>query len=294
MIHFRKILFPIAFSEAAAAMASSVREMAQRFNAAVTVLNACNLAPEYISGPAPDAPCDSQERPTFFSPALQEMRNQQERRLEEFARTHFSGIGHTERIEIGDPAAVIEWVAKCEGTDLIMMPTRGLGRFRRLLLGSVTSKVLHDITCPVWTSVHKSEPVSALPLGYRSILCAVVMNREEDIVFDVASLFVQVYGARICLLHIQSTSDEQGTEYISQSVKQAFKRVCVAGREQVVPDVCERILKTDLSEGIRQTALEQGADLTIVGRGRERGSFSRGLSQLYTVIRESPCPVLSV
>jgi hypothetical protein len=97
MMHFQKILFPIAFSEAAA-MASSVREMAQRFNAVVTVLNACNLVPEYISGPAPEAPCDSQERPTFFSPALQEIRNQQERRLEEFARTHFSGIGHTERI----------------------------------------------------------------------------------------------------------------------------------------------------------------------------------------------------
>ena len=108
MRHFRRILFPIALSEAAIAMASSVREIAQRFNAVVTVLNACNLAPEYLNGPAPDAPCDSNEKPILFSPALQEMRNQQEWRLEEFARTHFSGIGHKARIEIGDPAAVIE------------------------------------------------------------------------------------------------------------------------------------------------------------------------------------------
>jgi hypothetical protein len=129
MVRFRKILFPIAFSEAAVAMASSVREMAQRFNASVTVLNACNLAPEYISGPALDAPCDLKERTIFFSPALQEVRNQQERRLKEFVRTHFSGIGHTERIEIGDPAAVIEWVAKCEKTDLIMMPPEDWGGF---------------------------------------------------------------------------------------------------------------------------------------------------------------------
>jgi nucleotide-binding universal stress UspA family protein len=293
-MHVRKILFPTAFSQAAAAMAPSVREMAQRFDAAVTVLNACNLAPEYISGPAPDAPCDSQERPTFFSPALQEMRNQQQLRLEGFAHTHFTDIGHTERIEIGEPAAVIEWVAKCEGIDLIMMPTRGLGQFRRLLLGSVTSKVLHDITCPVWTDVHKSEPASALPLGYQSILCIVGMNREQDIVLDVASLFVQVYGARICLLHTQSTFDELVTESTSQSVKRAFERVCAARGKQIAPEVCVRILKTDLSEGIRQTALEQGADLTIVGRGRKGGSFSRELSQLYTIIRESPCPVLSV
>jgi hypothetical protein len=52
MMHFRKILFPIAFCKAAAAMASSLREMAERFNATVTVLNACNLAPGYIRGGA--------------------------------------------------------------------------------------------------------------------------------------------------------------------------------------------------------------------------------------------------
>lgn len=294
MRHFRRILFPIALSEAAIAMASSVREIAQRFNAVVTVLNACNLAPEYLNGPAPDAPCDSNEKPILFSPALQEMRNQQEWRLEEFARTHFSGIGHKARIEIGDPAAVIEWVAKCEKTDLIMMPARGLGWLRRLFLGSVTSKVLHQSTCPVWTSVYKSGPVSALPLGYRSLLCIVGMNSEEDIVFDAASLFVQIYGARICILHIQSTFDDQYTDLISQSFKQSLRRACVARTKQISPEVSVQILRTNIFEGIRQAALEQGADLTIVGRGRCRGSFSRTLSQLYTIIRESRCPVLSV
>ena len=293
-MHFRKILFPIVFSEATADIASSVRDMAQRCDAAVTVLNACNLAPEYITGPALDTPCDSKERSNSFAPVLQQMRNQQARRLEEFACTHFSGIDHTGRTEIGDPAAVIEWVAKCEKTDLIMMPTRGPGRFRRLLLGSVTSKIVHDISCPVWTSVHKPEPVSALSLGYRSILCAVRMNFEDDIVLDVASFLVQICAARICLLYAQSASDERNPEYISQSVRQAFWRVCVARRKQITPGVSVRILRTDLSAGIRHIALELGADLIIVGRGREAGSFSPALSPLHTIIRESPCPVLSV
>ena len=293
-MYFRKILFPVAFSEAAAAMACSVREMAQRFNATVTLLNACNFAPEYISGPALDAPCDSKERLLMLSPELQEMRNQQKRRLVEFARTHFAGIVHTERIEIGDSAAVIEWVAKCEEADLIMMPSRGVGRFRRLLPGSVTSKVLPGVMCPVWTKFHRSETVSALPLRYRSILCVVGMNREDDIVFDVASLFAQIFGSRICFLYPHFTSDEENTEFISQSVKQAFDRVCVAARRQITTDVFVRILRSNTAEGIRQIALEQGVELTIVGRGREGGSFSRGLSQLYVIIRESSCPVLSV
>ena len=294
MLDFRKILFPIVFSESTDAIAFSVRRIAQRFNAAVTILNACNLAPGYFSGPPSDAPCDSEESPILFSRALQERRNRQVRRLKEFACTNFSGIGHTERIEIGDPAAVIEWVAKCEKSDLIIMPTRGLGRVRSFFLGSVTSKVLHDTNLPIWTIVHKPEALSALPLGYRSILCTVEMAPEDSMVFDVASLFVQIYGARICFLCTQPTSDEQDKEFISQFVKQAFKRACAEKREPVAPEVCVRILRTSLSKGIRQTALEQGADLTIVGRGRKAGILSRGRSQLYSIIRESPCPVLSV
>ena len=294
MIEILRILFPIAFSEAVAAMAPSVREMAGRFNATVTVLHAINLAPEYISGPALNTPCGSKEEPTFFSPALQEMRSQQKRRLEEFSRSHFSGIPYTERIEDGDPAAIIEWVAKCEDSDLIMMPTRGLGRFRRLLLGSVTSKVLHDIACPVWTNVHKSEPAAALPGGYRSILCAVGVNPEEDHVFNAASLFARTYGASVCLVHVQSPSDKQDRHSTAQSIKYRFDRACIASGRGIAMDVSVRILGGEIPEGICRTAHDEGADLLIVGRGHARESLSRAWSHLYAIIRESPCPVLSV
>ena len=40
MMQVRKILFPIVFCQTASALASSVKEMAQRFNASVIVLNA--------------------------------------------------------------------------------------------------------------------------------------------------------------------------------------------------------------------------------------------------------------
>jgi nucleotide-binding universal stress UspA family protein len=293
MMEIHRILFPIAFSEAVAAMAPSVREMAEQFNATVTVLHAINLAPGYISGPAPNTPCGSKEKPTFFSPALQELRSQQKRRLEEFSRAHFAGIPYTERIEDGDPAAIIEWVAKCEDTDLIMMPTRGLGRFRRLLLGSVTSKVLHDIACPVWTNVHKSEPAAALPGGYRSVLCAVGVNPEEDHVFNAAGLFACAYDARVCLVHIQSSSDKQDRQSTAQSINRHFDRACIAaGRGAMATSV--RILDGDIPEGICRTAHDEGADLLIVGRGHARESLSRAWSHLYAIIRESPCPVLSV
>jgi nucleotide-binding universal stress UspA family protein len=158
MIHLRRILFPIAFSNAADSMACSVKEVVERFDALITVLSAFNPLPEYLHGPLIDDRCDSKEEPSLpYSEALLELRALQKKRLATFAQSHFTGLRYSARIEDGDPAMVIEWVARRENSDLIMMPTRGLGRFRRLLLGSVTSKVLHDTSLPLWTSTHKPE-----------------------------------------------------------------------------------------------------------------------------------------
>jgi nucleotide-binding universal stress UspA family protein len=54
------------------------------------------------------------------------------------------------------------------------------------------------------------------------------------------------------------------------------------------------VVGDDVPEGIRLAAIEESADLVIVGRGHHRGAVSRLWSDLYRIVRESPCPVLSV
>ena len=54
----------------------------------------------------------------------------------------------------GDPEAQIAAFTQAEDIQLIVMPTHGYGVFRRFLIGSGTSKVLHDVSCPVLTGVH--------------------------------------------------------------------------------------------------------------------------------------------
>lgn len=299
MMPFRKIIFPIDFSEATISMVSYVTEMAQRFNATVTVLNAFNLVPDYPLAPqlgGARGRCSDNAVP--YTPALRQLREQREQDLQEFSRTQLAGVGWRARVEDGDPALVIEAVAQTENTDLIMMPAKGLGRFRRLLLGSVTAKLLHDVNCPVWTNAHEPGPTLASPGTHRAILCVVDLSSEAhpeaDFVFRAAGFLAQAYGSRICLLHLGPSSHKHGEEGAADSVRRAFEQGLNIDSRKVGLDITVRSLDTAIPEGIRRAAIEESADLVVVGRGRQERSLSHMWSHLYATVRESPCPVLTV
>ena len=52
-------------------------------------------------------------------------------------------------VELGSPAETIVETAEDEGYDLVVMGSRGLGRFEGFLMGSVSQYVLQHVHCPV-------------------------------------------------------------------------------------------------------------------------------------------------
>ncbi|QKS29964.1 MAG: universal stress protein [Candidatus Accumulibacter similis] len=60
-----------------------------------------------------------------------------------------AGIAVTPVVEIGPPAETIARVARESGCDAIIMGTRGLGAVSSVVLGSVSSRVLHLSDLPV-------------------------------------------------------------------------------------------------------------------------------------------------
>lgn len=71
-----------------------------------------------------------------------------------------SGVGpviHRD-IEVGDPAHLILDAALEEGSDLIIMGSRGLNAAQRFLLGSVSTKVASHAHCAVLVAHPKPEP----------------------------------------------------------------------------------------------------------------------------------------
>ena len=54
-----------------------------------------------------------------------------------------------EVVEVGEPAEVICEVAERYNADTIVIGSRGHGFVKRVLMGSVSSQVLHNAPCPV-------------------------------------------------------------------------------------------------------------------------------------------------
>lgn len=60
-----------------------------------------------------------------------------------------AGVQHVTHTALGDPAETITKMAQEKGCNQIVMSPRGLGGVSGLLLGSVTTKVIHLATMPV-------------------------------------------------------------------------------------------------------------------------------------------------
>ncbi|MBL8218984.1 MAG: universal stress protein, partial [Bryobacterales bacterium] len=183
------------------------------------------------------------------------------------------------------------------GIDLVMMPTRGRGVFRRLLLGSVTAKVLHDVSCSVWTGVHSSLAEHTSPLPYHSVLCAVGLDPETPDVLRAASSLAFSFGAKLHVVHCVETPpmslEIDFAPYRQRLMDAADLELRLIMRNSGV-DATLSILEGAIDARVRKEALDRSADLIVTGRGHHQGKFSRLFSQLYSIVRESPCPVLSV
>ena len=171
---------------------------------------------------------------------------------------------------------------------------QGHGPLRRLLLGSVTAKVLHDVSAAVWTGTASS--LSCRP-DYRSIVCALDESEEAESVLKAAAAFARPFGAQLHLLHCV----ELPTMALEIDVS-SFRRAIMDSADAKLRELKGRLgvdaphTVTDeiMIDGIRKESLRVNADLVIVGRGRSQGLLSGIWSRMYSLIQEAPCPVLSV
>lgn len=286
MFPFRQILFPVDYSDACAMVAPYVKDMAQRFDAELTLLHSYTAN---VLIPSEDAASDAEW--------LARMQSRQERRLREFAADMFADVRARLVIENEDAAAAIHGYAVHQGTDLVMLPTEGHGPLRKFLLGSVTAKVLHDTGAAVWTGSRSKIAEQPLHLPYRSIVCAVDESDETEAVMRLAHTFAAKYGASLSFLHtVPAPSMAWEIDYAGyqHELMDAADLRLREMKDRLGIDAPHHIAGEPLVEAMRDEVERRKGDLIVVGRGHAQGWMGGVWSRLYSLIRQAPCPVLSV
>ena len=206
--------------------------------------------------------------------------------IESFLASEFPQAMCRRILRSGDAAAEIVDVARTEEIDLIVMPTHA-GQFRRLVLGSTAGKVLAQVPCPVLTTRH-AETIVPGPLGHRVWVCALSLTCDSERILSFASRAAATVGAKLSVIHVIDAHDpiETVEKSARTRMENLFQKVAWRGELNIL--VGSR--KQALIEAVRNC----DADLLIIGRTPGSDPFDQVQSLSYELIRDSPCPVVSI
>jgi nucleotide-binding universal stress UspA family protein len=274
---FSKILFPVDFSKRCEGAALAVRTMAVQFQAEVTALHVVEVA--------------------SANSAYESLVARAREKMDELVTREFRDCVVVPCFERGDPAQVLLSYVRNGHFDLIMMPTHGYGPFRRFLLGSVTAKILHDASCPVWTSAHLETWPATRNMGIQKVLAAVDFGPRSSVVLQLALQVAEKFHASLTAAHVIPISSpfmegywiQDWREEARKAVPEQLQKLLPSGSPPVEIEVLEGSPAAALSDAARRL----DADLVVIGRSRALEMSGKLGANAYAIIARSPCPVLS-
>jgi len=274
----KKILFPVDFSERSVAAARMVETFVGHFQSELTLLNVVE-------------PLTYNDLPVDASGISQEQ-------LERFLGDAFRHSDVKRVLAHGDPALKIIEYAENWKADLIMLPTHGYGRFRRFILGSVAAKVLHDARCPVWTGVHVEQIPALEDISFKRVLCAIDLGRQSCAALKYATQFAAEFDAAVTIVHAVPTARDVPSVAVDPDWRQMLIQNADAQIENLQNSLGSnaevRIEADEVPHAVQSCAQAVKADLLVIGRSTDVGMLGRLRTNAYSIIRQSPCPVISV
>ncbi len=292
-IEIRKVLLPVDFSERSRGAARYAEALASRFHAELVVLHV--VPPPYLLYGGTGEATAYSSLPDIIADRMAAAKA----RLDAFAAGIPDGIRARRVLLEGDAAGAIVDFAHAERCDVIVMPTHGYGPFRRFLIGSVTAKVLHDVDCPVWTGPHLENAPEWRAVEWRRIACALDLGPRSGEVLAWAARMARHSGAELALVHAVPAStaslgglmfDPQAGAELAQDARERMAQL------QEGLSVCGgiHVERGDPAAAVSQAAASLSADLLVIGRSLQGGVLGRLRANAYAIIRESPCPVVSI
>jgi len=295
---FRKILCPVDFSESSDRALDYSLALGKRHGSRVSVMHVL-----------PTVLADPDLYPYLTEPVLAsgEARDRAYRRLGDFVhRALADGIGSEVILEDGDVVEEVLKKVKRLEADLVVMGTHGRRGFRRLLLGSVTERVLRQSEAPV-LSISPSAPTIGKKQGpFQKILCAVDFSAASLAGLSVG-LALRQENAELLVLHVVEfylpPALGEAVAFDATELRGRHRLQGTAKLEELLPKEARahtRLETVVLESGspyqeILRTAEREGCDLIVMGvAGRSSADLVFFGSTANHVVRAAACPVMTI
>lgn len=209
----------------------------------------------------------------------------------------------------GEPALEIARAAREYEIDLVTVVTHGRKGLARALWGSTAEEIIAESPCPVLTLRPPQRDFVEHRVGHTEIrlnrmLLATTFRPKDRAAEQVALQFAERTGAELHVIYVVSDYLEQMSDLFPDAGGSALSRFreYVKERMAAFERDCGRRVETHVEEGrpyeqIVRVATEKDVDLIVIGTSVHASLFG-GIpvlgSEIERVVRNAPCPVLSV
>lgn len=296
MVQIRHILCPIDFSETSRHALEHAAAIAKWYGASITAFHVIPL-------PLP-------QPPIFFAAAVDPTispasdRRAREEQLHAWLEpVRQAGIQVDLCVDEGSAAVRILAQVASSHPDLLVMGTHGLSGFDRLMLGSVTERVLRKGTCPVLTIPPTA--VTSAKTPYSRLLCPVDFSEPSLAALRYACSLAKEAGASLTLLHVFDWPEHEPPQLVrvdGERMRQYIEADATTRLNGLVSDEertwCPVSTKTTHGKPYRrilEAAEHEAVDLIVMGvHGRNPVDLMLLGSTTNHVVRRASCPVLTM
>ena len=240
---------------------------------------------------------------------------EQQDRMMDFAQEQLAQLFEKESIDweplvsIGHTADEISRIVDKKRIDIAVSATHGRSGIKRLLLGSVTERLMRTLACPLLIIKEQGAEVPGMKRTVfppKRILVGCDFSTDSELAFQYGLAMAQEFEAELHLVHVVEPPVYQNVLFSDVSSglynREAMIEELSDKLGRMVPDEARNWcdLRTVLREGKPDEELTRYADindmdLMVVGvRGHGLVETLFVGSTTDRVARRSPCPVLSV
>jgi nucleotide-binding universal stress UspA family protein len=298
MVSITRILCPVDFSGHSRIALDYATALASWYDAEVVALHAYSVAM---------VPATIGAFPAATSVGVPLTRDEVIRDLDRFVRpVQAANVRTRTVVTTGHASTGILDTAEQLAASLIVMGTHGASGFERLMLGSVTEKVLRKAVCPVLVVPRRADAPSGAAIVFRRILCTVDFSPCSRKAVSYALSLAEEAGGALTLLHVVEgfeevepppTSHFNVPEYRRHLEEDAGAKLAeLVPRETRTWCDCRTMVRAGKAHReILHVASTLDADLIVLGvRGRNAVDLAIFGSTTNQVVRAAECPVLTV